>query len=365
MANKKSAFKKIQDTEGSGFGTYQESTGGGKPFSTSNTRTTRENGKYRQANNKTNQPRTNDGKFTYKSANGQSIDPKYGPSRGKTVNPLLTGGENGIKIEDVEKQWDAKKGDIWDKFKDKWYRKGSESILGSQKDYRTKVAGESIWEIARQRYDEVRKAFGGKIVWDANAKEWVATEEGKEEDTWSETKKGRPSATELAAKKEAKKSGDVFVQDPQGGIQLAPNAISLLSQAAQQPAQKPIFTGRMNANTPNQHRWVPKMANPSMTTAQYQAQQALNATQAAAAPAPSAQTAPAPSASASVQPQNVQQHTAPAPKAQPTQQLTHTKDEIDKLRVALRASDKLKDKSILDRLSDKQLDNLYDQLVAK
>ena len=106
------AQKKIEETQDSGFGKYSESTGGGKPFSTSNTRTTRENGKYRQANNKTNQPRTNDGKFTYKSANGKSIDPKYWPSRGKTVNPLLTGGVNGIKIEDVEQEFQSKKCNI-------------------------------------------------------------------------------------------------------------------------------------------------------------------------------------------------------------------------------------------------------------
>lgn len=361
--NKKGSFKKIEETEGSNFGNYSESTGGGKPFSTSNTRTTRENGKYRQANNKTNQPRTDDGKFTYKSVNGKSIDPQYGPSRGKTVNPLLTGGENGIKIEDVEKQFENKQGDIWDKYKDKWYRKGSEKILGGRADYRTRIAGESIWEIARQRYDEVNKEFGGKIVWDSSAKMWVATDEGKESDTFKEVKKGRSSKEELAAKTQASKTGkEADVVDVKtGSIKLAPNAGSILSQAA---THKPIFSSRMNANTPNQHRWVPKMATPTMTTAQWKAQ---NAPAPAPAAQPQAAPAPAPQAAPVVPGQSTVQKVAPkasavsAPAPQP-KQLKHSASDLADLRNALVSAGELT-QAEMDAISDDILDANWDQLT--
>lgn len=272
MANytktKKNPQKKIEETDNSNFGNYMESTGGGKPFSTSNTRTTRENGKYRQANNDTKQARTSDGKFTYKSVNGKSIDPKYGPSRGKTVNPLLTGGENGIMIEDVEKQFDAKSGDIWDKYKDKWYRKGATVVLG--RDHKTRVAGESIWEIARQRYDSVAKEFGGRIVWDDNARQWVATDEGKESDTFKEVKKGRKSEAEKAAATSAYKTGEqTFVKDSDGGIALK-KGVTLPQPGATTTKAKyrPMFTGRvLNQPSTGTSRWKPKQATPTTTTA--------------------------------------------------------------------------------------------------
>ena len=90
MANSKYQKKKIQDTENSGFGNYDEGVGGGASPNDSKQGTHGHgaNSDYRKENNDTMQARTADGKFTYKSVNGQSIDPKYGPSRGKTVNPL-------------------------------------------------------------------------------------------------------------------------------------------------------------------------------------------------------------------------------------------------------------------------------------
>lgn len=189
ITKKNDDVKKIQETEGGNFGKYMESTGGGTPFEkgNTNTRTTQENGKKRQSQNPTtNQPRTNDGKFTYKSVNGKSIDPKYGPSRGKTVNPLLTGGENGIEIEDVEKQFGGQSGAYWDKYKDKWYQKGGKVVT---QGLSTKVSAETIWNMAKRRYDTVKGEFLG------------------ESESWS-TKTGKKSAAEQAAIEKAKATGE-------------------------------------------------------------------------------------------------------------------------------------------------------------
>lgn len=261
----KSNFKKIEETEGSGFGEYVEDTGGGKPFSTSNTRTTKENGKYRKANNDTLQPRTKSGQFTYKSVNGQSIDPKYGPSRGKTVNPLLTGGVNGIKIEDVEKQFSEKKGSYWDKYKDKWYVKGSKAVAGNG-DYRTHVSGESIWEIARQRYDAVKKEFGGKIEWDDISKKWVATDKGSESENWSEIKKGKKSSSEKAAAQEAYlNNAAAFVKDIDDSIEKIDKPVE------EKKKYNPHWGTNLEEGKGKGHSWKPKMATPTMTTAEYEA----------------------------------------------------------------------------------------------
>lgn len=189
MANKKFQKKKIQDTENSGFGNYQEAVGGGgsPKAKDPNQRAPGVNSDYRKQNNDTMQPRTGDGKFTYKSVNGQSIDPKYGPSRGKTVNPLLTGGENGIKIEDVETDFANQSGTYWNKYKDKWYTKGGEIVTSG--DFKVRVAAETIWNVAKRRYDSVKGEFEG------------------ESSVFDETKKGRPGAEENAAKQKAQATG--------------------------------------------------------------------------------------------------------------------------------------------------------------
>lgn len=188
--DKKNKVRKIQDTEDSGFGKYAESTGGGHPFEAgnSNTRTTQENGKLRKSENagKTDQPRTADGKLTYKSVNGQSIDPKYGPSRGKTVNPLLTGGKNGVMIEDVEKDFKSQSGSYWDKYKDKWFTKGGKVVT---EGLSTKISAQTIWELAKQKYDTVKGEFEG------------------ESENWS-TKGGKKSAAEKEAIEKVKETGE-------------------------------------------------------------------------------------------------------------------------------------------------------------
>ena len=159
MASKNFKKKKIEETQGSGFGQYQEGVGGGgspQPKDP-NKRAPGVNSEYRKENNQTQQPRDNQGHFTYKSVNGQSIDPKYGPSRGKTVNPLLTGGDGTIKISDVEQQFAGKSGAYWNKYKDSWYQKGSEIVTSG--DFKVRVAAESVWEVAKRKYDTVKGEF--------------------------------------------------------------------------------------------------------------------------------------------------------------------------------------------------------------
>ena len=238
--------KKIQDFENSNFGNYKEGVGGGgspQPGDPSK-HGHGVNSDHRKANNDTMQPRTNDGKFTYKSVNGQSIDPKYGPSRGKTVNPLLTGGENGIKISDVEQEFSAQSGAIWDKFKDKWYQKGSEYMLlsqgkGHKADWSTRVAGEAIWEVAKERYDKVKGEFQG------------------ESKIFEEAKKGKLGKEEQAAKQLAQSTGkeQAVIDQPSGAIKVKPGTVinKILSSPTPTPTSisPSTFAGRGIPNNQN------------------------------------------------------------------------------------------------------------------
>ena len=208
MANKNFQKKKIEETSGSGFGQYMEGVGGGgSPHPKDpNQRAPGVNSEYRKENNKTDQPRTKSGEFTYKSVNGQSIDPKYGPSRCKTVNPLLTGGVNGIKIEDVEQDFYSQSGTYWNKYKDKWYQKGGEIVTT---DLKTRVAGDAIWNVAKRKYDSVKGEFES------------------ESSVFEETKKGRAGKEEQAAKQKAYVTGEeqAVINPSTGGIKLKPGTV--------------------------------------------------------------------------------------------------------------------------------------------
>lgn len=70
------------------LGTYQEAPGGGKPLAKGEKAPSPE---WVRENRKM-QPRDEDGKFTYNSANLKPL--KYGPSRGETIPPFLRGGIN-------------------------------------------------------------------------------------------------------------------------------------------------------------------------------------------------------------------------------------------------------------------------------
>ena len=234
---KKHIVKKMQETEGlnSGFGEYGESTGGGHPFEkgNSNTRTTQENGKKRKAENPTtNQPRTNDGKFTYKSVNGKSIDPKYGPSRGKTVPPTLTGGVNGIKIEDVEEQFSSQSGAYWDDYKDKWYKVGGKVVT---QGLSTKISGKAVWNQAKEynsalgEYDEI---IGDEFSGKGEAANWT-TKTGKKSNAEKEAM-GKAKAEKAQQNVIHKESGAI---ETVGGNKDTKKAITDFIKSKQEPAQ--------------------------------------------------------------------------------------------------------------------------------
>ena len=241
--NPKIKVKRMQDTEGlnTGFGEYDEYTGGGHPFKAgdSNTRTTRENGKLREQENagKTEQPRTGDGKFTYKSVNGQSIDPKYGPSRGVTVPPTLTGGENGIKIADVERDFKAQSGAYWDKYKDKWYNVGGMVVT---KGLSTKVSRAAVWHMA-QEYDKTLGQYR------------MHTKDGMkyEDEQWENKGAGRPTQDERSAKDAARKTKQQqnVMDSKSGGIKTKPGGPSeVWTPKNRATGSKPRFRPKPNPN---------------------------------------------------------------------------------------------------------------------
>lgn len=216
----KGKFKKlaaIKDTEGGNFGNYKEGNGGGTPrggvWGGQNGRVgwseREKSGELPNGAHREEQPRTKDGKFTYNSVNGKET--KY-ESRGETVNPLLTEGQNGIYINDVDKrgkvhdgvksQFARKSGSLYDKYKDKWYRKGDELATKEGKKFKIKLSANDIWEIARVSFDIKKGAFN------------------YEQENWDESKKGRHSKDEKAAMQGAKKANQAqFVANPTGGIQ--------------------------------------------------------------------------------------------------------------------------------------------------
>ena len=213
----KSNFKKItsiKDTEGGNFGNYEEEKGGGTPrggvWGGKDGRVgwgeREKSGELPQGAHREDQPRTKDGKFTYNSTNGKET--KY-ESRGKTVNPLLTGGENGIMIEDAKKQFAAKQGNLWDKYgaTGKWYQKGSELITKNGRKYAVKLSDNDIWEIARVSFNLKEGAFN------------------YEKENFGKTKTGRRSKFEKTAIQQAKQNkGETFVKTPTGAIQQKPGS---------------------------------------------------------------------------------------------------------------------------------------------
>lgn len=81
----------IKEKQGK-FGDYSTSTGGGEPIAKGK--------KWTDEKRDPDQPRTDDGKFTYNSANGKplkDVSKVHGKSRGTTIPPQLVNGQNGIR----------------------------------------------------------------------------------------------------------------------------------------------------------------------------------------------------------------------------------------------------------------------------
>ena len=216
MAKEQAQKQKIQDMKNSGFGKYDEANGGGTPVGGKfGGPSGRVGWKQRgEPGHREDQPRTKDGKFTYNSVNGKGLSETSDPDRGFTVNPLLTEGENGIAIRDVEKQFENESGAYWDKYKDKWYRKGGKYILS---DLKTHVAEHAIWAVARGEYKVDKGGFE------------------KEEHNFDEVKPGTKTKDELAArqKQAASKRGKerAVVESKSGAIETKRNS----------PVEDPVY----------------------------------------------------------------------------------------------------------------------------
>ena len=215
----------IKDTEGGNFGGYKEEHGGGTPvgghFGGPSGRVGwKERG---EPGHRDEQPRTNDGKFTYNSVNGKQT---IYDGRGKTVNPLLTGGENGVYIEDykdkqgntqqgIKSQFQSKSGSLYDKYKGKFYQKGSMlATKEGKKKYVIKLSANDIWDCAKYSINAATGEFD-------TSKSSKAQKAGltAEAHNFDETKKGAPGKLGQAAKAEAKKTGqEQFVKTETGAI---------------------------------------------------------------------------------------------------------------------------------------------------
>lgn len=240
MAKKSARFRKlkpmasIRDTEGGNFGGYEEENGGGTPkggiWGGRDGRVGWDNRlKAGETGHREEQPRTSDGKFTYNSVNGKET---IYDGRGKTVNPLLTGGKNGIKIDDVKAQFEAKSGNLYEQFKKQWHQEGGMKVVKEgKKKYHIKVAQADVWELAKYSFKiagvdkdgnplkdkdgKVLGEFGGKISHRKNPQTGEPLINiKKESEQWNETKKGAPGKAGELAKKEARKTGaEQYVKD--------------------------------------------------------------------------------------------------------------------------------------------------------
>lgn len=102
---KDSVKYRVSTSKNSNFGEYNEDRGGGTPVGPS-TKYSGDKGRGaytrlgQPGHRDEEQPRTDDGKFTYNAVNGKElkeISKVHGKSRGTTVPPTLTGGVNGIQ----------------------------------------------------------------------------------------------------------------------------------------------------------------------------------------------------------------------------------------------------------------------------
>lgn len=250
---------KIEETKGGGFGKYKEGVGGGQSPNGSAKPGTHGHGvnsDHRKQNNDTMQARTDDGKFTYKSVNGQSIDPKYGPSRGKTVNPLLTGGKNGVMIDEVEEQFENKSGKYWQEYGKEWFKKGDERAFLRNSDTKKiviKKAAVAIWDLAKE-YNMVKGEFVESLSGDG----------ASEESVWDESKSGRKGKPEQQAEQQALASGkSQMVVDPKtGGYKSADKPFKKKEKPMQAPAPAPQQPAPQPSSVVSQQQSEPKQSTP-------------------------------------------------------------------------------------------------------
>lgn len=205
----------IAKTKDGNFGKYEENTGGGEVVhaDSKGSRGAWERGGKKEKREDS-QPRTADGKFTYNSANGKplkEISKVNGKSRGTTVNPVLTGGVNGVHFKHTSYNTEKDRFDTekWKKWADEhnWYNRGTE-IVGY--DGKIKLAPERL-EVLAQEYIDGK--FGYYKYDKYGNKKGTETEDVKD---WS-SKPGRHADEEKSAIERAKTKGELgkrFVKKP-------------------------------------------------------------------------------------------------------------------------------------------------------
>lgn len=229
MAKKFRKIASIKDTEGGNFGNYKEGRGGGtpvgQPWKGRNGRIGWEerekSGEVGGSDHREDQPRDKFGHFTYNSVNGKET--KY-DGRGKTVNPLLTGGDGTIKIDDyvdkhgnaqegIKTQFKNKSGSLYDQYKGSFFQSKSMKASKEGKKYTIKLSQSDIWDIAKYSFDVSTGEFGGHTN-----KRHPEQSVARESANWV-TKKGAPGKAGAEAKKFAKKTGqEQYVLDENGAI---------------------------------------------------------------------------------------------------------------------------------------------------
>lgn len=170
----------IETTKGGKqIGEYQESTGGGTPMEKGEkidyvADNPEEAETYKKDNPdaivRVQQPRNDNGQFTYNSANRRRL--KYGPSRGKTVPPFLLGAKLTFAKKSGKGAFvaaDGKKYSLPDNIK------SEDDFIEAYKDVKTWLSGDAKGkggktgkviefdeEFMKNKYSEAKKKYGGK-----------------------------------------------------------------------------------------------------------------------------------------------------------------------------------------------------------
>lgn len=218
--------KTIEEKNGKKFGSFREDTGGGTPVGESKYPGGKGRGGYEKVgkpgHREEDQPRTEDGKFTYNAANGKplkEISKVNGKSRGTTVNPALTGGINGVHYKEGKKNGGATVYTL-EEIKEAFplcndaFDKKTE-IVGF--DGKIKVAPVSFFEAAQTLKKGDEKKWG-PVADQLDNLDSFMNRAGLDVSKW-EGKKGRTSKEAAKAIQEAKEKGTLgkeWVKDKYG-----------------------------------------------------------------------------------------------------------------------------------------------------
>lgn len=341
---KKSSLVELVRRKDSGYGTYDENTGGGEPIITGNPPVDR--GAWAKHNYKekreSGQPRTKDGKFTYNSVNGKEIKSvslgKDGKSRGHTINPLLTGGVNGLDVKESRKA--IENGTI-----------GNDKTLQKVKDLYYPASGVYVGLDGKVRYtkEDVFDTFMRSMKADSKSANKVQDLkfEGLDADS---VKKGRHTLDERKAIAKNKKAGNEFW--------VVDSATNKIKQFIKNNPNSPIaqLINKVSSNTTNNNNnsninvkpWSPVSSNNNTNVSNPVPNNNTNNNQ-----------------TSNINP-NIQNKMAGVNYSKNSTQhvFNHSQQDIDSLRDKLKNTNDPKIQSLAN-LSDDMLDKLFDKFVTK